>query len=274
MNKQVFILLVLGLGALIAYLFATAPPPLAEATELTGRTIPIEKVMRAVAAENDVARALYTKEIVGAGMKAGLKFDENWQQTTVQAGPLPALFLRATAASLEKNPIPLSLFLGSSHPINASNQFSGVQEEKFEKMLNANEEPQFFFDEDIKRHTAMFVDKAVASACVTCHNDHVDSPKKDWKLGEVMGATTWSFPDSEVSLETYLRIISGLRKGFRDSYQAYLDKAAGFDQPPVVGDLWPAEGYYLPTADIFMDEIVRRSSVNSLQFGMEALSAQ
>lgn len=273
MNKQVFVLSVLFLSTVLVYLFATAPPPLADEVATSGNAIPIESVMRAVAAENDVARALYTKEIVGAGLKAGLEFEEEWQNPSIEAGPLPALFLRSTAASLERNPIPLSLFLGSPYPINASNQFNGAQSGFYDKIL-ADGEPQFFYDDDIERHTAMFADKAVATACVTCHNDHADSPKKDWVLGEVMGATTWSYPDEAVNLESYLRILAGLRKGFRDTYQAYLDKTKTFANPPEIGDLWPKDGNYLPSADVFMDEIVRRSSVNSLHYGMEALSAQ
>jgi len=273
MNKQVFGILVLMLSTLLVYLFATAPPPLPESETASGTPIPIEMVMRAVAAENDVARALYTKEIVGKGLQAGLSFDENWREDNVEAGPLPALFLRETAASLEKNPVPLSLFLGSAYPINASNQFTGIQQSRFDGML-ADENPQFFYDEDIQRHTAMFVDKAVAEACVTCHNDHPQTPKSDWVLGEVMGATTWSYPDESVDLETYLRVIGALREGFREAYQGYLDKAANFAIPPEVGVRWPKDGYFLPSTDTFMDELVRKSSANSLQFGMEALSAQ
>jgi hypothetical protein len=35
--------------------------------------------------------------------------------------------------------------------------------------------------------TAVYPDVAVNQSCVTCHNQHQDSPKKDFKLGEVMG---------------------------------------------------------------------------------------
>ena len=273
MNKQAFGILILILSTLLVYLFATAPPPLPEGNASGGTPIPVEMLMRAVASENDVARALYTTEIVGKGMQVGLKFDENWREEGVEAGPLPALFLRETASSLEKNPVPLSLFLGSAYPINASNQFKGIQQTRFEAML-ADEKPQFFFDEDIQRHTAMFVDKAVAEACVTCHNDHAQTPKSDWVLGEVMGATTWSYPGDSVNLETYLRVLGALRQGFRSAYQAYLDKAAGFTNPPEVGSRWPKDGNFLPDSNTFMDELVRQSSASSLQYGMEALSAQ
>jgi len=56
------------------------------------------------------ARAIWTKEIVGEGKKAGLKFDEHWRDADLEAGPLPALFLRETAKSMERSPLRLSLF--------------------------------------------------------------------------------------------------------------------------------------------------------------------
>ena len=35
--------------------------------------------------------------------------------------------------------------------------------------------------------TAVYPDKAVAEACVSCHNHHKDTPKRDFKLDDVMG---------------------------------------------------------------------------------------
>jgi hypothetical protein len=33
----------------------------------------------------------------------------------------------------------------------------------------------------------VYADIAVAPACVTCHNEHKDTPKNDFKIGDVMG---------------------------------------------------------------------------------------
>ncbi len=37
-------------------------------------------------------------------------------------------------------------------------------------------------------------DRMQAAACVTCHNNHPDSPKKDWKIGEVRGVLEITTP--------------------------------------------------------------------------------
>ncbi len=268
MNRQRFTLSALLLVVLAIYLFVTAPPPLDEA-DSGGRSVPIERALAIVAAENDIARTLYTQEIVGKGSRAGLSFSEEWRSDGVEAGPLPALFLREAAASLEKGAVPLGLFLGSDFPISQANGFSGVQSEKFEAVKRTRE-PEFFYASDTELHTAMFPDLASAAPCVTCHNDHPESPKTDWVLNDVMGATTWSYPRASVPPEELLAMVAAVRNGFREAYGAYVDKARSFAGPPEIGDRWPADGYYLPSVDIFLAEFARRSSAATVDRLIEA----
>ncbi len=252
------------------YLFAQRPTPLVD-SESAGRVIPVEKMFRIVAAENNAARELYTKNIVGYGMKVGLGFSEKWREADVAAGPLPALFLREAATSIQKSRIPLGLFLGSDFPIARSNNFGSAQAERF-KMMRASSKPQFFYSPDIKLQVAMFADLAVAPGCVTCHNEHPKSPKVDWKLGDIMGATTWSYPKDKVTLEEMVQIISAYRGGVVDAYEAYLAKAAKFSKPPEVGDRWPEDGYFLPSKDVFVKEFERRASGNTISLILQANS--
>lgn len=81
-------------------------------------------------AENDAARATWTKDIVKPGKQVGLDFSEDWREKGQDAGPLPAPFLRETAKNMERNPLRLSLFLGSDFPISSSNKFTDIQLEK------------------------------------------------------------------------------------------------------------------------------------------------
>jgi hypothetical protein len=143
-----------------------------EKTAVAGeeKVFAVEEVLEMVAKENDVTRTLYTKAIVGGGKKQGMKFDEDWRKDDVEAGPLPALFLRGVATSIRKSPVPLGLYLGSDFPVNAANKFEGKQAELFTQ-IKEDQKPQFFYDEDQKLHTAMFADLASAGACVSCHND-------------------------------------------------------------------------------------------------------
>lgn len=259
-----FTVIVLLLAALVAYLFVSAPPPLPEDGPAAGPTLPVAEVLSLCAAENATVRALYTAEIVGAGKRVGLAFDEAWRDRGVDAGPLPALFLREAAMSLEKDPVRLGLFLGSDFPIRRANLFDSDQLARFEA-LRADRQPRFFVTADTGLHTAMFPDLAVAPACVDCHNAHPESPKHDWVLGDVMGATTWTYPDAELSLGETLELVAALRRGFRDAYTAYIEKAHTFSKPPEIGERWPRDGYYLPSPEVFLAEAEKRTSGHTLE---------
>lgn len=259
MSRPAFVLTALSLVVIAIYLFVNAPPLLSESSEEQSGAIPIDMVLATVAAENDVVRALYTGEIVTKGTAAGLRYQEDWRTEEVDAGPLPALFLREAARSLQSRSMPLGLFLGSDFPISPANRFQGSQDDVFER-IKQTRQPEFFYASDTQQYTAMFPDFAGVPGCVSCHNEHVDSPKTDWEIGDVMGATTWTYEKAAVSQTEYLRILGAVRKSFRDAYEGYLEKSGGFERQPEVGDRWPAEGYYLPSADVFMAEFERRAS--------------
>jgi hypothetical protein len=240
------------------YLFVSAPPLLASSANAAGM-LPIADVLAMLERENDAARALWTEEIVQRGTAIGLSFDERWRDDEVHAGPLPALFLRETARNLEHSPLGLSLFLGSPYPVNTANKLSGMQETHFAQLVETGA-PQHFFEESTARWTSMFSDVAVSDACVTCHNEHAESPKRDWQRGEVMGATTWMYPEARVSVERALELVATLRTSIRLAYRDYLEKVATFPSPPAIGAQWPCEAFALPTEDVFMAELARRSS--------------
>ncbi|MBL8198768.1 MAG: DUF3365 domain-containing protein [Chromatiales bacterium] len=271
MKNAGFVLIALTLTALIVYLFVSAPPPLPEQAAADA-DIPVDRVFALVEAENDAARALWTREIVGAGKSVGLSFSEDWREAGEEAGPLPALFLRETAKNLEKDPVRLSLFLGSDAPINSANRFEGQQKDFFAAIRRTGE-PQFFQMPDTRLYTAMFPDEAVTEACVTCHNEHEDSPKKDWKLHDVMGATTWAYPEDRVTAEQMLGVLVALRGSIRGAYQAYLDKAATFSKAPEIGARWPRDGYYLPSADVFMRALGESTATSSLDALLSATAS-
>ncbi len=249
---------------LVVLIVVNAPPPDDAVKGEAGPPVPIQAVFAALEAENDVARQLWAGEIVGTGEERGLRFDEDWHEEGIDAGPLPALFLRETAESMRRNPASLYLFLGSDFPINDANRFTGLQTEHFAEIRRTGE-PQFFQDPEFGFHTAMFSDVASTKACVDCHNSDPDSPRKDWRVGEIMGATTWSYPEGEVSTSTALMLVGVLRQSIREAYQHYLEEVATFAEPPPVGDRWPADGYFLPSADVFLSRVEQMASANTLK---------
>ena len=47
---------------------------------------------------------------------------------------------------------------------------------------------------DQEYFTAVYADTAVAPVCASCHNDHVDSPRTDFKIGDVLGGVVIRIP--------------------------------------------------------------------------------
>ncbi len=268
-----WVLAVLGGVALCAYLFASAPPPLPEAgeEELGGdQRIDVDLLLELVAMENAAFRTLYTEEVVGPGIQQGLRYDENWLVKGSQTGPLPAVALRGIAVRLDRSPVDLGLFLGAEYAINRGNRFTGRSLAIF-KDLVADQQPRFFYDSEQGLHTAMFPDFAVATPCVSCHSHHAKTPKDDWALGDVMGATTWTYPRGRVTIDELLEVLTELRRAFEETYQSYLDRAVKFDLAPEVGERWPSDGPYLPSADVFMAEQERRASRRTVELLIEAV---
>ncbi|NLR90774.1 c-type heme family protein [Flammeovirga agarivorans] len=251
---------------LVQFFFSCQPLPEDDTTKASDKKYSIQEAFTIVAKENDVARTLYTKAIVGEGKKKGLKFDEDWEKDHIEAGPLPALFLRGIASDIRKRKeVPLGLFLGSDFPIRKSNKFTGKQAELFAEMRN-DEEPKFFYDEENQLYTAMFPDFASANACVSCHNKHPETTKSDWKLGDIQGATTWTYPEDSVSFNELQEIIMAYRNGASSTFQKYIDKTKTFkdNDVPVVGDDWPKKGYQLPEPTIFLDSVGELASEETL----------
>ncbi len=248
-------------SCLAVYLFVTAPPELPDTNEAMAqdRVVDVSNMFSAMNAINDAARRIYTSRIVGGGKEAGLAFGEDWADPLVEKGPLPALFTRLVAARMETKPPQLGLYLGSDKPINKSNLFSGPQAIAFSQ-LKATEAGVYLKSDDAG-FVAMYPDVASAKPCVSCHNEHADSPKTNWKLNEVMGATTWTYPKAALGSVEYLEVTEAFYASVREAYQIYLDKAAGFQDDVIVGDAWPEKGkMVLPDADTFIAEVQAESA--------------
>ena len=243
------------------YLFASAPQPLPDKAALftDKRSVHVGNMFNAVNAVNHAARAIYTERIVGVGMKLGLKYGEDWADPAVEKGPLPALFLRVVAGRLERKPSRLGLYLGSDEPINKSNLFDTTQSVSFE-LLKATKDA-VIMPANVVGYVGMYPDIASSHPCVTCHNDHPDSPKTDWELNDIMGATTWTYPTEKLGADAYLSTTEQLFQSIEEAYGIYIDKVALFDPNIEIGTDWPDENNLrLPNRQTFMTAVRNQAS--------------
>ena len=141
-------------------------------------------------------RHFYTIQIVNRlGQERIVDASENWQAT--HSLPLPVQLLQETSEIAELTGPNVRFHLISQWPINKAN----APANEFERMalkeiqLHPNR-PYSSTIEGGGRQLfgTVYADLAVTTACVQCHNAHPNSPKSDFKLGDVMGGLVISFP--------------------------------------------------------------------------------
>jgi len=142
-------------------------------------------------------RTVYTKQIVNrlAKEEKVIKASEHWKDE--KALLLPAQMFRAGAELVQKKTGDLSYALLSPWPINKQNKpKTPAEKEGLQAVIDQPNQP-FYKEETLgsKRYfTAVYPDVAIAEACVSCHNEHKDSPRTDFELGQTMGAVVIRIP--------------------------------------------------------------------------------
>lgn len=107
--------------------------------------------------------------------------------------PLPAQFLRMSAEHVARSAVgsQASFALISDWAINRSNRPRSEFERKGLRELKAHPETPYRGIQRVggrRYFSSLYADRAVTRACIDCHNAHADSPRQDFRLGDLMGA--------------------------------------------------------------------------------------
>jgi len=168
-------------------------------SEATQAGVPFEKLTDALhmVLEND--RTVYTKKVVNRLVKEEkvIKASEEWMEDKTL--PLPAQMFRMGAELTASKDAWFSYSLQSLWPINKSNAEgqTDIEKEGLQFVADNGGSAPFYGEETlggVKYFTAVYADVAVAPVCVSCHNEHKDSPKTDFELGDVMGGVVIRIP--------------------------------------------------------------------------------
>jgi hypothetical protein len=156
-------------------------------------------------------RTIYTKEVVNRLIKQQkveimnpeskaaepLAASEQWK-TEHGKLPLPAQMFRMGAEMVASENVGFSYGLLSQWPINKQNKPKTAMETRGLEAVVSNSGKTPFYGEEmlggVKYFTAVYGDMAVTHACIDCHNGHKDSPRTDFKLGDVMGGVVLRIP--------------------------------------------------------------------------------
>ena len=142
-------------------------------------------------------RTIYTRLVVNRlqNEEKIIKASEHWKDD--KALPLPAQMFRYGAEMVGKKTDKFTYQLLSLWPVNKQNAPRTDVEKTGLKFIADNKGKNYYAEEKLggkKYFTAVYADTGVAPACVGCHNDHKDSPRRDFKLGDVMGGVVLRIP--------------------------------------------------------------------------------
>ena len=142
-------------------------------------------------------RTVYTRMVVNRlqNEEKVIKATEHFKDD--KSLPLPAQMFRFGAEMVAEKKMPFSYSLLSLWPINKQNLPKTAVEKKGLEAVAKDGSKPFYGEETLgkaKYFTAVYADKAIAPACVSCHNEHKDTPKTDFKIGQTMGGVVIRIP--------------------------------------------------------------------------------
>lgn len=184
-----------GYGWMVAAA-ALAGAGCARTTGSAGTGLPPEKVADYVHAVIAADRATYAEEVVHRLQDVEKVVRSSEQFREEKALPLPSQMLRMGAQRAAKTS-GFRYALISTWAINKANLPKTDFEKRGLDAVVAAPDTPFRSYEEVggKRYfMALYADQAVSAACVNCHNGHTESPRHDFKQGDVMGGVVVTLP--------------------------------------------------------------------------------
>jgi hypothetical protein len=158
--------------------------------------IPPDQAASFIHAVIEANRINYTENVVDKLHNAGLADAvEHWRDE--KGVPLPAQFLLESGRLVAQKDLKFSFRLASMTPIYVWNGATTDFERKGLEAVAIDPTKPFggFIRLNGSRYyQTVYPDRAVAQACVTCHNEHPNSPRRNYKVGDVMGGIIITIP--------------------------------------------------------------------------------
>jgi methyl-accepting chemotaxis protein len=142
-----------------------------------------------IATQFKIVRTYYTENVVNKINKEGTFKPSVEHKNDAKAIPLPATMIHDLSALLSKQDTTLDLYSGYPFPNRKDRQLDAFQQKAWDYLSH---NPQGVLSQNETRDGKNIVrvavaDTMVAQGCVNCHNSTPNSPKRDWKIGDVRG---------------------------------------------------------------------------------------
>jgi len=194
-HKLLLPLLLIGLvviGGVLALVSYTRHAVVEQAGVATGRALANQVV---------TLRGFYTAEIAARAKKAGMELGYDFRQKENML-PLPATMVKALGESIARDYPGTEVRLMSSHPFPnraATSKLDSFQAQALAALEKDPKTPVHSVESVNGRESVRYaVADVMKEGCVACHNTHPESPKKDWKVGDVRGLVEVVVPVDQV----------------------------------------------------------------------------
>ncbi len=158
-------------------------------------------------------RTLYTSEVVQTAKKHGLTITHDYKNVA-NAIPLPATFSMKLGERIGQHQSGAKTFLYSPFPFpwrSAENKVifnNSFASDAWLALSKQPDQPYYSFENYEGQPAIRFaVADKMREACISCHNNHPQTPKNDWQVGDVRGILEVILPISgaQVKSQTQLK---------------------------------------------------------------------
>jgi len=140
-------------------------------------------------AQYKTLRAYYTERVVKTALATGA-VKTAWEHEGV-AGviPLPATMIHDLSSLASSDQVSIRLYSGYPFPNRADRRLDDFEQRAWQQLTERPDSPvvEQFHDGERQLLRVAIADVMSADFCVDCHNSHSQTPKNDWRLGDVRG---------------------------------------------------------------------------------------
>ncbi len=152
---------------------------------------------KALADQVKSLRTFYTSQVVTRAKSAGMRINYDWQQHD-RTLPLPATFTNVLGKAIEKENPGTRIRLLSQFPFPHRQATESYDSFERTALTALEQDPTKAFYRFETLDGQLSIRYAVADvmreSCVNCHNTHPETPKNDWKVGDVRGIVEVTSP--------------------------------------------------------------------------------
>ena len=150
-------------------------------------------------------RTIYTSEVITAAKQHGVQVTHDYKNR--KAIPLPATLSILLGNKIGEGSSGVSVSLYSPYPFSWRKKGKGLSDnfgkKAWESFLSDASKPYYKFYLNRENNVLRYaVADEMRASCINCHNSRPDSPKTNWKVGDVRGILEVSIPLNNVIANT------------------------------------------------------------------------